>query len=349
MKFSTVATLVGRNIEVYARRVLRRNPRPYKVLMELTNHCNSRCQTCSIWKNDARLPQNEMTPEIVENFFRTYGSHLFWLALSGGEITLYRNFAFLVSCIKKYGRHLKLITFTTNGLNPHKALEYALQLKELGTDLFITISLDGDAKNHDYIRGVPGNYKRAWQTYSLLKENGILVHWGLTASSLNQDYVQEGNPELSQFKAITFAHSGGIYEQENAQDDNRLSEQMKVLAKNYRITSLGEIVEWLYLKLSYRFLISGQQMAIPCEVISTNVHIRSNGYVQPCMFVEKIGDLAKQSLNQILAEPSIYERMDKYRKGDCPKCWMNCYAPHSMMQHPLKALYYSLRSYRAKS
>lgn len=349
MKFSTVSLLILRNIEVYGRRVLRRTPRPYKVLMELTNHCNSRCQTCSIWKNDAHLPQNEMSSEIVENFFRTYGANLFWLALSGGEITLYRNFAFLIDCLKKYGSSIKLITFTTNGLNPHKALEYALKLKELGTDLFITISMDGDEKTHDRVRGVPGNYKRAWQTYNLLKENGIVVHWGLTASLLNEEYVREENPELSQFKAITFAHSGGIYEQDNLQDDVRLAKQVKALAKSYNITSLGEIVEWLYLKLSYRFLISDKQMAIPCEVISTNVHIRSNGFVQPCMFVEKMGDLAKQSLNQILAEPALYERIDKYRTGDCPKCWMNCYAPHSMMQHPFKSLYYSLFGYRKKS
>ena len=112
MKISTVSSLIVRNVEVYVRRILRRTPRPYKVLMELTNHCNSRCQTCSIWKNDAHLPQNEMSPELVEGFFKSYGDNLFWLALSGGEITLYRNFPFLVECLKKYAHSLKPVSYT---------------------------------------------------------------------------------------------------------------------------------------------------------------------------------------------------------------------------------------------
>jgi len=341
MSISTLFALVLRNLEIAVRSAFGGTPRPYKLLLELTDHCNSRCKTCSIWKTDEQNPKQELSLPSLERSLADYGKHILWIALSGGEVTLYQKFPELVKLLKTYCPHLKLVTFTSNGLMPQKTLQCAQLLQQLKSDLFITLSLDGSEKIHDSLRGVPGNFTRAQVSFGLLKEAGIRVHWGLTISPLNQEFLASDDPLLGQFKAVTFVHSGGIYKQNNSISNPLLAWSLRRMIAKYQIQNLGEWVEWLYLKLSLHFVSHGRKTPIPCEVIATNLHIKADGTVLPCMFTEKIGNLEQQSLREILAQKELPERIASYRQRHCANCWMNCYGPHSMMQHPLKSLYYA--------
>ena len=333
----TLVSIFVRNIEIAFRRWFGLSPRPYKLLLELTEYCNSRCQTCDIWKVKEE-PKTHLTVENAENLLRDFGNHTLWLALSGGEITLYKNFPELVSLIDKYCRYLKVITFTTNGLLPERALDCALQLKKLGTDIFVTISLDGDEKSHDDIRGVPGNFKKTFHTYNLLKSYDVPVHWGLTVSDLNKSFIESDDPLLNEIKAVTFVHSDGIYKKENTFSEANL---LAKVSEKYKISNLSEAFEWFYLRLSWTFLKRDKKIPVPCEVIATSLHVRPNGDIHPCMFVNPIGTIERDKITDVLKLPFVKTKMTQYRKGQCPGCWMNCYAPHSMMQHPWRSLFYT--------
>ena len=73
----------------------------------------------------------------------------------------------------------------------NRTIKYAQYIKDKGYDVLITISLDGDEKTHDELRGIPGNYNKCIELYSKLREIGVKCHFGLTASSSNYSFIQK--------------------------------------------------------------------------------------------------------------------------------------------------------------
>ena len=339
MDAKLIPNLILRNAETLVRRLLRLRPRPYKVLLELTDHCNSKCQTCSVWRDNEVEPKTELSLEVATRLLESSGRDLTWIALSGGEITLYRNFPALVDLLERYCPKLKIVTFTTNGLLPQRAADCARALQKLNCKLFVTVSLDGDQETHDRVRGVAGNFNRAQSTFALLQALGVQTFWGLTISAENQNYLQS-HPEIwPGIQAITTAHTGGLYRQDNSMAAATLVSILDQALAGYRRASLSEWFEWIYLRLSQAHAQNRGQQPIPCEVIGTSLHIKANGEVKPCQFVEHIGDLRQNTLTEILAHPDLPKKIDELRAGQCPGCWMNCYAPHSMMQNPVRSVF----------
>ena len=35
---------------------------------------------------------------------------------------------------------------------------------------------------------------------------------------------------------------------------------------------------------------------------------------------------------------TVSEAKKIIKENNCPKCWMNCYSPHSIMQNPIQSL-----------
>jgi len=66
MKISTILKIVSINIINWGKKLLKKKIVPYKVLINLTDLCNSRCNFCDIWKIK---PQNEINLMEIENIF----------------------------------------------------------------------------------------------------------------------------------------------------------------------------------------------------------------------------------------------------------------------------------------
>ena len=344
MRLKTIGSIVLRSAEVRLRTALGLPPRPYKLLLELTNHCNSRCTTCSIWKTPAAQLRSEISVDDIERLFRQAGPDLLWLALGGGEVTLHPEFKRIIGIARLHCPRLSLLTFTTNGLKPEVALEWARAIRDQGFDLFVTVSLDGDEELHDSIRGVPGNYRLAEETLRLLRADGIAAHFGITLSSRNEGFVRGRYREYrDRIKAVTFVSSGGIYRQENPTDDPAVLRALDHLIPLYRVRSPGDWFERLFLKLARRYYAEGRrEMPVPCESVTSSLHVRPDGDVRPCMFMPAIWNIREGSWKESLRSEATALELQKIREGRCPRCWMNCYAPHSMLAHPLKSFLKSL-------
>ena len=340
MRLRTIAKVALRVAEVRARALLGRPLRPYKALLELTSACNSRCTTCAIWKNPPSVRQADLKPAEITTFLKDFGKDLVWLALSGGEVTLVEHFPEVVEAARRFCPNLALVTFTTNGLLPEKAVEYARRVLEQGFDLFVTVSLDGDAETHDRIRGVAGNHALAVRTLRQLREAGVRAHFGITLGDANRDFVATRFPEhQADIKAVTFVESGGIYRQRNQVQDEGVLASLAVILRGYRIASPGELIEWLYLRLGRRFLTNGRrENPVPCDVLRTSIHVRPGGEVLPCMFLPAIGNLRTQSFREILHGKASRSALGRVDRAECPHCWMNCYAPHSILSHPVRSI-----------
>lgn len=283
----------------------------------------------------------ELSPEQYHEFFSSYGKNLYWISLSGGEISLYPNIEKLIAIISKYCPNLCLITFTTNGLLPEKILDLSRVIKKNlpQCDFFVTISLDGDKNLHDALRGIKGNYDLALRTYGILSAEKIGVHFGATLNNSNANYYSGLKYDQLKTKAISIVHSEGIYNQQFQIENEHLLKSLLKIKSLYRIESLGEIVEYIFIKLGVLFLRSDRKkLPIPCSVINTSIHLSPYGEVMPCMYMPALGNIVQNNIDEILRSEKTKDELKNIKNNHCPKCWMNCYAPHSVMRHPIKSL-----------
>lgn len=354
MRLDTVFSIIIANTQIWFWKLLRQPHRihPYKFLIQLSNDCNSRCENCHIWtinKADPRKKELELKAHNYVSLFKDSSAYLRWLAISGGEPTLISQFCEVIESAIENCPKLKLFTFTTNGLLPERALKYAKYIKERGKDVFVTISLDGDEEIHDRTRGMPGNFRKAQETYQLLKEAKIPCYYGVTVSSKNASYISKlDNHGLNRFKAVTFVHSEGIYARKNEPNDSGILTAIGKLSENYQVQSFSQIIEKIYLQLAVPFLQNKRRdQIIPCEVLNTSIHVDPYGNIQPCMYLPKLGSIKTQTLSKILRSDEAKKLKKRIKRQECSKCWMNCYAPHSIMQHPVMAIrkYFSSRRY----
>lgn len=341
MNLTTILLVVMENIKIWLLKLAGMDTYifPYKALINLTDLCNSRCQFCGIWKKK-RNETRSIDFESVDYFFRQMGKNLIWLSLSGGEVTLYNQFQQMINQAKKRCKRLRVISFTTNGLNPEKALAYAKYIRDSQFEAMVTISLDGDRRLHDQLRGVEGNFEKCMKLYTQLKKEKIPVHFGITVSAANSAFIQKDYPKWKHdIKAVTFVHSNGIYNQQNEEDMSSVLRGLKKINKHYAIDHLSEIIEKIHIKTAIQFIETGlKKNIIPCEVLNTSIHIMPDGGIYPCMYLNKLGEIPNDSISDLMKSNKVNNLKKAIHKDQCPHCWMNCYSPFSIMQHPFKSL-----------
>jgi len=337
MRLKTILSIIYINLKHNILKLQNKNPNPYKILINLTDLCNSRCNFCDIWKIK---PKNEITMSEIRKSFKGIENDIYWIALSGGEVSLVKYFYELIDFLKQNCKNLKIIAITTNSLTPNRTFEFARYIKNKNIDSHITISLDGDEKTHDKIRGVSGNFKKCEILKKKLDEQKINNCYGITVSDANYDYIMSSGNELKKFKAVTFVHSEGIYAKENISADEKILNAMKKILYHFKIDKLQDILEYIHIKIAIKFLEHKRKKnIIKCDVLNSSIHIMPNGDMKPCMFMESIGNIKLENIQKILNSKKTFETKKLIKNDNCPKCWMNCYSPHSIMQNPIKSIY----------
>tara|TARA_B100000242_G_C43051942_1_gene491529 strand:- start:1210 stop:2250 length:1041 start_codon:yes stop_codon:yes gene_type:complete len=340
MRFFTILQILKINLIIFLKKIFVKNAKikPYKILINLTDLCNSRCSFCDIWKIK---PQNEIILENIQYALKGMEDDVYWISFSGGEVTLVKYFYDLVDYLKTNCKNLRILAFTTNALAPNRAYQFAKYCKDLGFDTLITISLDGNKEIHDKIRGINGNYEKCLSLKNKLDQNDIQSHYGLTVSETNSDLIIDKFDSLPQpIKAYTFVHSEGIYNKVNDnKEDDKILKALEVIYKNYKINKIYEIIEKIHIKICILFLKSKRQKnIIPCDVLNSSIHIMPNGDLKPCMFMKSCGNIKTEKIDNILQSDLVRQTKKEIKENNCPKCWMNCYSPHSIMQYPFRSI-----------
>jgi MoaA/NifB/PqqE/SkfB family radical SAM enzyme len=145
--------------------------RPVNLTVSVTYRCNSRCKTCRIYTKEAR----EFSVAEYDRTFASIGPGVFWITISGGEPFLRKDLADI--CRSAY-RHCRpsILNIPTNGILTDTIAENVETIaKALGkARLIVNLSMDDAGAGHDDIRGVPGNYARAVDTYFALRRLGLV-------------------------------------------------------------------------------------------------------------------------------------------------------------------------------
>ena len=154
-----------------------------RTIISVTNLCNSRCKTCSLWKNKK---SEELSLEELKKFSNTKEfQRIKFLILTGGETFLRKDLFEIVNMFKKKNPNIH-ITILTNALLPKNILE---QVKKMPRDVLITMSFNGKEETHDKTRGVKGNFKLLLKTIENLKSINQEMNLIFTVTKENFDQL----------------------------------------------------------------------------------------------------------------------------------------------------------------
>jgi len=149
--------------------------RPYHAQWMLTRRCNYRCRGCNVWR-DRENSEELSADEVKRGLDVLQKLGVMEIVLSGGNPLLREDIGEIID----YASRFFITTVYDNG---SLALE---KIDALRNADFVAISLDTlDEKKNDYIKGMPGAWKKAMEAVDALREEGIFVGVSPTISQLN--------------------------------------------------------------------------------------------------------------------------------------------------------------------
>lgn len=129
---------------------------PKQIMFSVTNRCNSRCHSCSIWSQQPKL--REMTPEET---YKVLHHPLFkdvkFIINSGGEPTVRKDIKELLLA-EHWALPEAKLQVSTNALLPDRVLELVEFCNNHGFDIEVGTSLNGTGEAHDITRGRRGSF-----------------------------------------------------------------------------------------------------------------------------------------------------------------------------------------------
>jgi Fe-coproporphyrin III synthase len=320
---------------------LRASPLPYKVTFVATYHCNFRCEMCNIWQKKS---VDEVTPEEVGRFFSKW-SQFSWVHLTGGELFMRRDLEDVVDAIVDSDRGLYLLNFPTTGWFGDRTVSLAERILRRGIGrLMVTISIDGPSEIHDRMRGLPGSWGRAIDTYKRLRaitRSNYQVVLGMTLLRSNANLIDATidavRGEVPDFQArelhLNIGHESAHYFGNVGALDQSQRSTVASAVDAYRKAhgSLGHPVRFLedrYQALVGAYYESGKS-PLPCTAMASSCFIDAYWNLFPCsIWSESVGNLRANGfdLRQLWSAPRGRELRQAVVDERCPQCWTPCEA-----------------------
>jgi MoaA/NifB/PqqE/SkfB family radical SAM enzyme len=317
--------------------------KPTIATVYITKFCNSRCTMCDFWQAD-RDP-SELTAEqwgVIFSRLKAFGVEYIGVNASGELFT--RRDAY------KILQHIKDLDMSF-GVNSNATLFTSSKAKKLAAlgPKAVTIGLEG-VGNDMYLatRGLKNGFNKISRSINNLKEAGItnigigtvmmrenIDHWvklaewardeGIGGVRFTAQHDAYFNP-VSDPKMSSYADPDFI-----ARVDEQI-EQLIAFKKEHGIVRNSE----KYLRQVGAFY--KDQMSFfptPCLQGGNRIELDVFGNVTLCSFVtESLGNLLIEDMESIWnSEKHRQAREDAY-SGDCPRCYLSCYAEENLRLSP---------------
>jgi radical SAM protein with 4Fe4S-binding SPASM domain len=279
-----------------------------------TNACNLRCIHC--YNASGKRSSDELSlEESLRVADRLKKGGVVAVNFGGGECCLRNDFIELCKYLKKLG--IK-ISYTTNGTT-FNLIEY-----HLGLFHDIGVSIDfGDAKKHDWFRGVPGTFDKAVSTIKKLVENGVdteivtcLTRLNCSEKELRKIYNLAKSLGVNYWRINRFRTNGRgtINKNQLALSKNDLKNAYKFLSKF--IDDSVSVPDPLFRSaFGGRYFIEGDPSGF------TAFRIQPNGEVTPSVFLNiSGGNIKEKSLDEILNSSIFRKIRDRKPSEKCKAC-----------------------------
>jgi MoaA/NifB/PqqE/SkfB family radical SAM enzyme len=140
--------------------------KPFSIVVSVSYRCNSKCLSCDVW----RKPNDDLTLAEWDKIFAKIGPGPLYYTFTGGEPFLRKDTAEMALAAYRHCRP-SVITIPTNGLLTRQIVEQVgrLCVGAPAAKIGINLSLDEVGERHDEIRLVPGNWRKAMETWQELK------------------------------------------------------------------------------------------------------------------------------------------------------------------------------------
>jgi MoaA/NifB/PqqE/SkfB family radical SAM enzyme len=281
---------------------------PINLTFSVTNVCQSRCKTCSIWelyKDRPELRENELTLDEIEKIFRSMG-HIYVFNVSGGEPFLRSD---ITEIIRAACNHLSpgVVHIPTNAIARKRTEKKTRQILEIlksncsDTQLTIKPSLDHIESKHDEIRGVPGNFEKVLDVFNRLKKMqsaypNFHVELGTVISRWNVDDVEEiaqyvTNLGVDSYRNEIAEQRSEMFNTENdiTPDPEQYEKAINLFVRQIRdnmhnrnlFQRITHAFRLVYYGLAIRILKENRQV-IPCYAGLSNVHMTPYGDIWAC-------------------------------------------------------------------
>jgi MoaA/NifB/PqqE/SkfB family radical SAM enzyme len=299
---------------------------PFSLVVSVSFRCNSRCRTCGVWQRSSE----ELTAGEWRRVFAGLGHTPFYLTFTGGEPFLRADLAELVSAGAELCRP-GVITIPTNGLLTRRILDGTAQMCAAapGVQFGLNLSVDGLGADHDAIRGVPGNWQRAMETWDGLKAlqtdyKNLVLSIHSVVSRFNVGHIRdvvEGLAALAPDSYITEVAEErvelgtvGWKITPPAEEYAPVADYMSARARAVPARGLARFTQAFraqYYQLAKRIL-REQRQVIPCQAGWASGHIAPNGDVWTCCIrAEPVGNVRDTGYD---LRPIWFEQVGELRR-----------------------------------
>jgi MoaA/NifB/PqqE/SkfB family radical SAM enzyme len=306
--------------------------KPHHAQWLITRKCNYRCLGCNVWKEQ---DQNELsTAEIKKGLDILKKMGIVELVLSGGDPLLRDDIGEIINHASK----LFVTTVYDNGSMATKKID---SLRNVD---FVAISIDSlDEKKHDYIKDVPGAWRKAMETVETLHKEGIKVSVTPTISQLNLHEIVDMTNYFTQ-KGIPVWYC--LYSYDMTGDTNQLfrigkaNDEFIIKDKEAMVKLCDNLIEMK--KTNHRILMTTKLLKTlkslylddrrtwNCHALKSFLVIDHLGRIAGCHnhdFVGSIFDLPEAWKSQKFK--SLRKTYDK-----CTQCTYLCYVFYSLYGTP---------------
>ena len=279
---------------------------PFSIVVSVSFRCNSKCKTCDVW----RKPNDDMTVEEWDRVFAKMGRGPLYITFTGGEPFLRKDTAEMVLSACHHCRPA-VVTIPTNGILTKRIVDQVDRIcaDAPHTKIGINLSLDGIGEEHDEIRKVPGNWKKAIETWQALKElqarhENLVLTTHTVVSKFNLDrffeiyaglqflepdsYITEVAEERVELDTMGW----NITPEPN--DYAPVADFLSQQARRRPVHGIARITQGFraeYYQLAKRILYERRQV-IPCYAGWASGHIAPNGDIWSCCIrAEPVGNL----------------------------------------------------------
>lgn len=282
--------------------------KPLNLTFSVTNLCQSKCKTCSIWKLYRDHPEklkSELTLKEIGKIFKSMG-HVYVFNISGGEPFLRADIVELIELACKYLTP-GIIHIPTNAISPKLTIKRmqriiaTLKANYPHVRLTIKPSLDHVGEKHDEIRGVKGNFEKVIWLFNRLKEfqteyphlhvelGTVISRWNVEDIDEISRFVKTLGPdsyrnEIAEQRSEMFNLENSITPDPQAYRKaidffvRQIKSDMRKKVFFQRITNAFRLV---YYRLATRIVEENRQV-IPCYAGISNAHMTPYGDIWAC-------------------------------------------------------------------
>lgn len=322
---------------------------PFKLTLAPTYRCSYKCYYCGLWSRCSPELDSATLVDAIAPM-----KSLTWLDITGGEIFARPDIEQLCLALVDSLPRLALFHFPTSGSHPRAAIRLASALAASGVKVVVSVSLEGPRALHDAVRGAPGAYDKAVETFRGLAElPGVDVYTGTTMIRENVDLVpqdvhkalSQDIPELTPERMHFNVMQGSTHYFCNA--GARRPSNAQVSAALRRIILWKGLPKSPFdcLELGFRSValaaLAGRHNLVPtCTALRSSLFIAPDGTVFPChIWGEPVGRIGPTASLQDLHTSDRWKWLrTQVASQNCPTCWTPCEAYPTMLTHLLHPL-----------